>query len=87
MSDLEELGYLAQPHTLRNMRRLWQPRFFGREMWEDWEAAGKPEPRERARERLLRILEEHVPAPLPDGVEDRILEVIAEHERKAEGAD
>jgi trimethylamine:corrinoid methyltransferase-like protein len=56
-------------------------------MWEDWEAAGKPEPRERARERLLRILEEHVPAPLPDGVEDRILEVIAEHERKVEGAD
>jgi trimethylamine--corrinoid protein Co-methyltransferase len=88
---IEEVGpgghYLAQPHTLRNMRRLWQPRFFGREMWEDWEAAGKPEPRERARERLLRILEEHVPAPLPAGVEDRILEVIAEHERKAEGAD
>ena len=87
---IEEVGpgghYLAQPHTLRNMRRMWQPRFFGREMWEDWESAGKPEPRERARERLLQILEEHVPAPLPDGVEDRILEVIAEHERKAEGA-
>ena len=87
---IEQVGpgghYLAQPHTLRNMRRMWQPRFFGREMWEDWEAAGKPEPHERARQRLLRILEEHMPAPLPDGVEDRILEVIAEHERKAEGA-
>jgi trimethylamine--corrinoid protein Co-methyltransferase len=87
---IEEVGpgghYLAQPHTLRNMRRMWQPRYFGRDMWEDWEAAGRPEPHERARERLLRILEEHTPSPLPDGVEDRILEVISEHERKSEGA-
>ena len=32
--------YLAQPHTLRNMRRMWQPRYFGREMWEEWEYPG-----------------------------------------------
>ncbi len=88
---IEEVGpgghYLAQAHTLRNMRRLWQPRFFGRDVWEDWEAAGGPEPRDRARERLERIQEDHVPTPLPGGVEERIVEVIREHERKAEGAE
>jgi trimethylamine--corrinoid protein Co-methyltransferase len=73
--------YLAQPHTLRNMRSQWQPAFFGREPWEDWETAGRPGPYERARERALAIVAEHRPAPLPDGAERAILEVIASHER------
>ncbi len=73
--------FLAQPHTLRNMRRRWRSRVFGSETWEDWEAAGKPEPRERARELARRILAEHVPLPLSQGVEERILEVIAAYER------
>jgi len=73
--------YLAEPHTLRHMRSQWQPRFFGREPWEDWEASGRPGPVERARERALAILAEHEPTPLPEDVETSILEVIADHER------
>jgi trimethylamine--corrinoid protein Co-methyltransferase len=69
--------FLAQPHTLRNMRRMWQPRVFGRETWEDWEAAGRPEPRDLARERARKILAEHEPIPLADGIEDDIRGVIA----------
>jgi trimethylamine--corrinoid protein Co-methyltransferase len=82
---IEEVGpgghYLAHAHTLRNMRGQWQPRFFGRDPWEDWEAAGRPEPYDRARERAQAILAEHEPVPLPEGVEREILEVIAAHER------
>ena len=88
---IDEVGpgghYLAQPHTLRHMREQWQPRFFGLDPWEHWEAAGRPEPRDRARERALAILAEHEPTPLQDGVEDAILGVIASHERQMEGAD
>lgn len=87
---IEEVGpgghYLAQPHTLRHMREQWQPRFFGREAWEDWEVAGRPEPRERARERALTILADHEPTTLQDGVEDAILGVIETYERYTEGA-
>jgi len=88
---IDEVGpgghYLAQPHTLRHMREQWQPRFFGLDPWEHWEAAGRPEPRDRARERALAILAEHEPTPLQDGAEDAILGVIASHERQMEGAD
>ncbi len=84
-SVIEAVGpgghFLSQPHTLANMRRLWQSRFFNRDSWEDWEAAGRPEPRDRARERARTILAEHTPMPLPDGVEEELLEAIAAHER------
>lgn len=77
---IEEVGpgghFLAQPHTLRNMRRMWQPRLFGRDTWEDWIAAGRPEPRDRARERARRILAEHEPMPLESGVAEAIRGVI-----------
>lgn len=78
--------YLAQPHTLRHMRTQWQPRLFGRESWEDWEAAGRPGPPERARERAREIMAEHRPEPLPPGVEETILQVIRRYERRTEGA-
>jgi trimethylamine--corrinoid protein Co-methyltransferase len=68
--------FLAQPHTLSNMHRQWRSHVFGRESWEEWEATGHPEPRDRARERARRILAEHEPTPLPAGVEDNIRGVI-----------
>lgn len=73
--------FLAHPHTLRNMRGLWRSRFFDRGTWEQWEQAGRPEPRRRARERARQLVAEHRPMPLPDGVEQQLLEVIASHER------
>ncbi len=89
-SVIEAVGpgghFLSQPHTLANMRRLWQSRFFNRDSWEDWEAAGRPEPRDRARERARTILAEHTPMPLPDGVEEELLRIIQSHERETEGA-
>jgi trimethylamine--corrinoid protein Co-methyltransferase len=68
--------FLAQPQTLRNMRRRWDSQVFGRQTWEAWEEAGRPDPRDRARERARAILAEHRPIPLPDGAEERIQEVI-----------
>ncbi len=82
---IEDVGpgghFLGQAHTLRHMRSQWQARFFGREPWEEWEAAGRPGPSDRARTLALDILAEHEPLPLPDTVEARIVEVIVDHER------
>jgi trimethylamine--corrinoid protein Co-methyltransferase len=73
--------FLAEPHTLRNMRRRWHGNLMGTETWEEWEALGRPEPRDRARERARQLLAEHVPMPLPSGAEECILEVIEAHDR------
>jgi trimethylamine--corrinoid protein Co-methyltransferase len=74
--------FLAEPHTRAHMRELWMPRFFGRETWEEWEAAGRPEPRHRAHERVLQILAQHEPQPLPDDVERELLHIIDVRERE-----
>jgi trimethylamine--corrinoid protein Co-methyltransferase len=83
---IDEVGpgghFLAADHTLRHMRELWQTRFFGRESWEDWEAAGRPEPKHRARDRALEILEEHRPMPLPAGAEEELARIIEHHTRE-----
>lgn len=72
--------FLAQAHTRANMRRKWQSQLFRRDTWEDWETAGRPDSRARAKERARQILEEHEPMPLPAGVLEDIEGVIAEHE-------
>jgi trimethylamine--corrinoid protein Co-methyltransferase len=75
--------FLTHPHTLRHMRELWSPRTFGRETWEAWEEAGRPEPRDRAREQVRRILAEHRPEPLPQDVDEELVRII--EARTAEG--
>jgi len=83
LSVIEAVGpgghFLGQAHTRTHMRRQWESKIFAREPWEEWEAAGRPEPRERARERAHQILAEHRPEPLLPGAEERIQEVIASH--------
>lgn len=78
--------FLAHEHTLRNMRRNWLPRTFDRSTWEEWEAAGRPSPHDRAREQVRRILAEHEPDPLPAETEAELRRVIEDHRRRAEGA-
>ncbi len=73
-------NFLAEDHTVANMRRLWQPRFFDRGTWEEWEAVGRPDVRAKARERVAAILGDHVPASLADGLPaelDRIVETFS----------
>jgi trimethylamine--corrinoid protein Co-methyltransferase len=83
---IEEIGpgghYLAHPHTRRHMRENWMARFLGRDTWEEWEGAGRPEPRDRAREKARAILAEHTPLPLEEGLEEELLRMIGERERE-----
>jgi len=82
---IEKVGpgehFLGERHTIRHMREAWMSRFMGTDTWEAWEEAGRPEPPGRAAERALELLASHEPEPLAPGVEERIWEVIAEHER------
>jgi len=74
--------FLAHDHTRAHMRELWTSQFLGRESWEEWEAAGRPEPRDRAREKARAILAEHTPLPLDNGVAKELLSIIDARERE-----
>lgn len=76
-------NFLAEDHTLAHMRGLWQPRVFDRGTWEDWEANGRPGPRDRARERARSLLANHVPQPLEDGVGEELDRIVAAFSREA----
>jgi trimethylamine--corrinoid protein Co-methyltransferase len=70
-------NFLAEDHTLAHMRELWRPRLFDRGTWEGWEAAGRPGPRARARERVRALLEAHEVPSLPDGVPEELDRIVA----------
>jgi len=73
----------AHPHTGRHIAELWTPATFSRLTMEAWEAAGRPDPRGRARDEVRRILAEHEPEPLPEDVDRELLRII--EARTAEG--
>lgn len=73
----------SDPHTQRHLPELWMPETFGRETLEAWLAAGRPDPRGRARERVRTILAEHEPEPLPEDVDRELARIVAA--REAEG--
>jgi trimethylamine--corrinoid protein Co-methyltransferase len=72
--------FLAHPHTRAHMRERWRSDLFLRDTWEEWVAEGRPDPSDRAREKVREILATHRPEPLPEAV-DRELRAIVEHRR------
>jgi trimethylamine:corrinoid methyltransferase-like protein len=70
-------NFLAEDHTIAHLRELWWQRPFDQGTWEDWEAAGHPDPRSRARERVRTLFASHVVPSLPDGVPAELDRIIA----------
>ncbi len=71
--------FTAHPHTVDHMRReFYFPQLSDRELRENWESAGAPDARQRARERALAILQDHKPEPLPDPVVQQIYSLAPE---------
>jgi len=79
VSVIDEVGagnhFLAAKHTRKHMRERWTSKFFSAATWQEWEAAGRPTPQDRANERVHEILATYEPPPLPDDV-DRELQAI-----------
>ena len=85
---IHEIGpggaFMTTDHTLRHFRdELLIPDLIGREPRESWEAAGAPDMRTRAREKARRILAEHHPPALADGVAAQLDEIAKEAEARA----
>jgi len=77
-------AFLATDHTRRRFQdELLIPDLIGREPREAWEAAGAPDMRTRAREKARRILAEHHPPPLTEGVAAQLDEIVKEAETQS----
>lgn len=69
---IKEIGpghadYIMHEHTLQNFRKVsWFPKITNRDKWDDWQARGGKDMRERARERANEILRSHCPQYLSE---------------------
>ncbi len=76
-------GYATAGHTVRHFRsELHVPGLLERGPRAAWEAAGAHDLREDARALARRILAEHRPTPLADGVAACLDDIVAEVERE-----
>jgi trimethylamine--corrinoid protein Co-methyltransferase len=76
--------FLTDEHTLAHFRaEFWRPRLLNRDPLEIWQRKGSLPLRERLRHRVQEILEGHKPPELPDQVEAKLRQIIAQAEREA----
>ncbi len=69
-------SFLDTEHTAQHFRQFWRPRWFDRQNFAGWEAAGSTSCEERMRAAVRRILAEHRVEPLPAQVLARLDAVL-----------
>ena len=87
VDDIHSVGsfgdFLSLESTLQLMRaHQSQPTLIDRRVREDWAAAGSTSLYERASAEARRILETHVPEPLPAGVPEALRAIVTEAEEE-----
>lgn len=75
--------FLAEEHTMKHFKNeTWYPQFFVRQVYEKWEADGSKTLFQKANEKVIDILENYEPEPLPKKVQQKIKDIIADAESK-----
>jgi trimethylamine--corrinoid protein Co-methyltransferase len=74
--------FLSHEDTYRGMRGQSQSKLIDRRVREDWTADGSTTVYERAQAEARRILETHVPRPLPDDVAAELAAIVGAAERE-----
>lgn len=74
--------FLSTDHTMEHYRGIWYPSLFDRRNYDEWAELGKKTLRERANEKVRRILENHQPEPLPQHAKDAIDQVLKTASRR-----
>jgi trimethylamine---corrinoid protein Co-methyltransferase len=87
MDLIEKIGpggyYIAdQPSASLCRKEFWIPKILDREPYTIWAEKGSLSLEDRAREKVQRILSNHQPSPLPEGVKEVISAVLLEAENK-----
>jgi trimethylamine--corrinoid protein Co-methyltransferase len=77
---IDEIGpdgqFLDTEHTLAHFQEHWYPTVFDRHNYDRWQAAGGKSLAERAAERVNKILAEHQPEPLPQGIAQAVRAIV-----------
>jgi len=78
---IDEVGpgghFLGEEHTRKHFQEeTWYPDLFERKFYDNWKAEGEKTLYDRAHEKVLDILENYEPEPLPDAVSRRLNEII-----------
>lgn len=84
---IKEVGpgghYLQHEHTLRHFREeIWRPQLLDRMDFAGWEQSGRKTLADRVHSKVLRILEEHQPAPIPEEALKTMKRIVAEAEQR-----
>ncbi len=74
--------FLAEDHTYHHMRKLSSPLYIDRRMRQFWNEKGAKDLAAVCDEKAREILETHRPDPLPGGVHEELLAVIAAREEE-----
>jgi trimethylamine--corrinoid protein Co-methyltransferase len=70
--------HLTQEHTRKHFKQeFWLPELMDRHHRRGWEAAGGKSLAQRVRSKVLEILEQHEPMPVPAKVDARLKEIVA----------
>ena len=73
--------FIKQPHTMRHCRTAqWRPTVLNRASRDNWEKAGSPDLREKARQKALHILATHEVPALPATHTAMVERLIGEYE-------
>jgi len=64
--------FLAEDHTMRHFRELWESDLWSRERADLWEAQGARCLGDRLREKTVALIEDHRPEPLPARVKEEV---------------
>jgi trimethylamine--corrinoid protein Co-methyltransferase len=80
-------NYLSEPSTLRNLKAFWLPELLDRDWRKEWEAKGWKTLFKRACERVDEIFSTYEPDPLPQDINDELMTVAREADKRLSRAD
>ncbi|MBF0529921.1 MAG: trimethylamine methyltransferase family protein [Deltaproteobacteria bacterium] len=69
-------NYIANSHTFKHFRELWQPTLFNRDRRSKWLAKGGARLGQRLRDKTIGIIESHRPEPLAESVREEIQYIL-----------
>jgi trimethylamine--corrinoid protein Co-methyltransferase len=74
--------FLGEKHTLKHFREFWRPELLNRAKVDDWKAAGAKTLGDRVHEKVISLIEIYEPEPIPDDVESRLKDIIAQADER-----
>lgn len=75
--------FLGEDHTMKHFKKeTYYPDLFKRQFYENWEKEGKKTLFDRANEKVLDILENYQPEPLPKDVQKKLQDIVDRAESK-----